>query len=438
MGYLSIDGVPLSQYRIVYPAGAERSVGSDLACYYTAIALADYLYENAGIQLEVASDSKEAVTYEILLGQTNRAASKTYVNVSLDKEQYLLLQNGDDIVMMGNSYMVGGAAGALIHTYLTTDKRGEDVNADNLPTTPTPQKFTFQKATSAILMIGDGMGNNHIESTLASGKLKSFIARDLPHQSFCTTASQSVITGKVGYTDSAAAATALATGYKTLNGYVGLDANKTERQNIRELAHKSGARTGVLTTDDITGATPAGFLCHHNKRSDSAILKQQIDALKDRNKIDYCTGSVSNLQTPARDALLKLSKDESNFFMMIEEAHIDKRSHEGNKSLGRMQDCVVRYNQCIAYVIAFVMLHPDTALIITADHETGGLARQTDGRYIFTEQVSATSWQHTNTNVPIFALGAGVETLVSAGTVTDNTAVAKHIAGIFGATGFGQ
>ena len=438
MGHLSIDGVPLSSYRIVYPKGADKSTGAALSSYYTAIALSDYLLENAGVILETVSDKNDKAEYEILVGETNRQASKSYASTPLQSDEYLLVKSGNAIVMLGNSYMVGGAAGALIHTYLSTDKRGEDINATNLPTTASPKTYTFKKATSAILMIGDGMGNSHIDATLASDKLERFIARDLPSISTCTTASQSVLNSDKGYTDSAAAATALATGYKTVNGYLGLDASKISRQNVRELAHESGARTGVLTTDSITGATPAGFLCHHKSRSDSEELQKQIDYLKSQSKIDYCKGSVTDLATPARDALLQLSANESSFFMMIEEAHIDKRSHEGNVSLSRMQDCVVRYNRCIAYVIAFVMLRADVALIITADHETGGLEKQPSGEYVFTNQTSADYWQHTNQNAPIFALGEGVEALVKDGAQTDNTLVAKHVASIFGAGSFGQ
>ena len=126
------------------------------------------------------------------------------------------------------------------------------------------------------------------------------------------------------------------------------------------------------------------------------------------------------------------------FFIMIEEAHIDKYSHKGDTSMARMQECVVRYNRTIAYAIAFVMLHPDTALIITADHETGGLTKQADGRYVFENATSATYWEHTNNNAPIFGLGEGVDELIKAGTITDNTLIAKHIAGIFGETAFGQ
>ena len=217
-----------------------------------------------------------------------------------------------------------------------------------------------------------------------------------------------------------------------------MDENKVSRENVRELAHAAGANTGVLTTDAITGATPSGFLCHYKDRNATSTLQKQIDALIDEKKIDYCKGSVSNLATPARTALNALSADGADFFIMIEEAHIDKRSHEGDTSMSRMQDCVVRYNQCIAYVIAFVMLHPDTALIITADHETGGLTKQPDGSYVFENETSTDYWQHTNNHAPIFALGEGVDGLVQSGTITDNTLVAKHIAGIFGDANFGE
>lgn len=438
LGNLSIDGVPLSDYTIVFPAGAEQSNDVTLLTYYAALAFSDYIFANAGIKLKLAPDSKKETKYEILIGNTSREASKAVASTKLAADEYLLMKSGSKIVMQGNTYMVAGAASALANIHFKSEGANTDINVTDLPTTPTPAKFTFEKATSAILMIGDGMGNGHIDATLASGKLKSFVARTLPHQAACTTASESVLNNKIKYTDSAAAATALATGYKTINGYLGMDSSKTSRQNIRELAHSVGARTGVLTTDAITGATPAGFLCHHDDRGDSSTLQQQINQLKENGGIDYCTGSVNTLVTPARTALTKLSEENGRFFMMIEEAHIDKYSHKGTNSMTSMQECVMRYNHCIAYAIAFVMMHPDTALIITADHETGGLEKDSEGNYVFTNQTSKSYWQHTNANAPIFALGEGVDALVKSGTIVDNTDVAKHIAGIFGSTNFGK
>lgn len=438
LGDLTINGTPLSRYKIVYPASAKGATDASLIAYYTAIALADYLEQNGGLRLKVSDDAATEAEYEILIGTTNRTASQKVKGTKLNAGDYLLLTDGNKLVLWGDSYMVAGAAGALMNVHFKSQGMNVAIDATDIPTTPTPKTFVFEKATSAILMIGDGMGSTHVDATLDSGKLTNFVARDLPYQSLCTTASQSVLDKEKGYTDSAAAATALATGYKTVNGYLGMDKNKTAQQNVRELAHAMGAQTGVLTTDDITGATPAGFLCHHNKRDDTSTLQKQINELTKNGEIDYCKGEVSTLSTHARTALNQLALDNGDFFFMIEEAHIDKRSHEGNKSMSKMQDCVVRYNDCIAYVIAFVMLHPYTALIITADHETGGLEKQQDGSYKFTNNTSATYWQHTNNNAPIFALGYGVETLVQSGVVTDNTLVAKHIASIFGANNFGQ
>ena len=435
---LSIDGVPLSEYTIVFPAGADQSNDTTLLTYYTALALSDYILDKAGIKLKLAPDSKKETEYEILVGNTSREASRAVASTKLAADEYLLMKSGSKIVMQGSTYMVAGAASALANIHFKSEGANTDIDLTDLPTSPTPAKFTFEKATSAILMIGDGMGNGHIDATLASGKLKSFVARELPHQGACTTASESVLSNKIDYTDSAAAATALATGYKTLNGYIGMDSSKTARQNVRELAQSVGARTGVLTTDAITGATPAGFLCHNDARGDTAILQDQIDLLIENGEIDYCKGSVSTLVSPARKALTQLSAEGSRFFMMIEEAHIDKHSHKGTNSMNSMQECVMRYNHCIAYAIAFVMLHPSTALIITADHETGGLEKDSEGNYVFTNKTSKSYWQHTNANAPIFALGEGVDTLIKANTVVDNTDVAKHIAGIFGSTSFGK
>ena len=437
VGHLSINGVPLQEYTIVYPKAAKDSTSSPLITYYTAIALADFLYENAGILLDVVPDSTASSDYELLIGNTSRPESKAVTGTTLADDEYLLMQSGSKIVMMGNSHMVAGAASALVNQHFKSQGVNVDIDATAIPTTAQGKTFTFEKATSAILMIGDGMGNNHINATLADNTLKDFVARDLPYQTFCTTSSQSVLNGKTTYTDSAAAATALATGYKTLNGYVGMDPSKTSRQNIREVAHAAGARTGVLTTDVITGATPAGFLCHHSKRSDESTLQKQINNLNKNGQIDYCLGSVSTLADNARNALNQLSADGSSYFLMIEEAHIDKRAHNAN--MQSMQDCVVRYNECIAYVIAFVMLHPYTALIITADHETGGL-ELINGEYVFTNQPDPTEeyWQHTDEKAPAFGIGDGVEELLKSDTVIDNTDIAKFVAAIYGNTKFGQ
>lgn len=437
VGNLSVNGTPLRDYTIVYPNNADTK---DPITYYTAINLADYLLKNAGIKLNVVSDSAREVENEILIGATTRSASKTVDTSALSKNEYYLHTAGKKIVMQGKSYLVAGAAGELINNHFKSQGTNVDIDATAIPTAPQKKAFTFQAATSAILLIGDGMGNNHINYTLEKGILDHFLAHDLPYESTCITKSQSVINGDVKYTDSAAAATALATGYKTLNRYLGLDASKVQRQNVRELAHEKGAKTAVITTDALTGATPSGFLCHHNDREDSKTLQRQIDQLVDNGKVDYVYGKNTELITPTREGLNLISEGENSFFVMIEEAHIDKKAHYANSQ--GVWDSVTRYNEVICYVVAFVMMHPDTALIITADHETGGLTKNEDGSYSFenfayTEKDGDDYYQHTSTETPIFALGDGVDTLFAGGSI-DNTDVAKFIASIYGDSNFGQ
>ena len=429
---LSINGVDIKNYKIVYPKDSDRIT------YFTAVALADYVNSNLGYKLEVVDDSKEESEYEFLVGVTNRTVSTEAAKISLGDDKYILWQTGNKIVMQGASYYVGAAAGEFVNKYANASGNNVTLDVTGLPTTAKAATFTFPKATSAILMIGDGMGQSHIDMTIKTQKIDEFVAARLPVVTTCKTYSQSVINGVATYTDSAASATALATGYKTLNGYLGMipvdELTNQSVQNVRELAHSKGYNTAVVTTDVITGATPSGFLCHLDNRNDSAVLQEQIDALVAENAVDYVWGATSSslrrqLVPKTREALGQISANNENFFIMIEEAYIDKNSH--NNDHESTMNCVERYNECIAYCIAFTMLHPTTALIITADHECGGITADGDN-YIYTSN------NHTNTNVPLFALGGGVKEWVDSTYALENIDVAKHIASIFGATEFGQ
>ena len=86
---------------------------------------------------------------------------------------------------------------------------------------------------------------------------------------------------------------------------------------------------------------------------------------------------------------------------------------------------------CIAYVVEFVLCHPDTALVITADHECGAIKENTDGSFVYTSD------NHSTANVPVYALGKGMGSIFNGKTV-DNTMIPKTLAKIFGATKFGE
>ena len=116
------------------------------------------------------------------------------------------------------------------------------------------------KPKNIILFIGDGMGEAQIKATEAyfsGGKKMSF--RNFPSQGWMTTHSKDK-----AITDSAAAATAMATGIKTNNGYVGRDPQAIDQTNIFELYKMYHRLTGIVTTVSISHATPAGFAAHQD------------------------------------------------------------------------------------------------------------------------------------------------------------------------------
>lgn len=422
VGNISINGTPLTEYVVVIPKKA------DLYTVYAADNFVNWILEYTGVSLDVVDDSSTEKECEILIGQTNRKETASAATATLEDGTFLLKTDGKKIVMLGKNHMVGGAASELAHNYIAKDNTGADIDITNIPTENTVKKFEFKEAKNAILMIGDGMGFNHIKLALTT-KIDNFSANDLPNMGEVITASVSVQTGSKKYTDSAAAATALSTANKTINGYLGVDKNGVTHMNIREYAHSIGCNTGVLTTDVITGATPGGFLVHINSRNKTDEIQAQINELIKNDLIDYCQGSVGKkLPDETENALYQLSNDKSRFFMMIEEGYIDKRSH--SNLIEGVKTEVALFNEAVTYAIEFTLMHPDTVLIVTADHETGGITLKNDGNYVFTSD------NHTNVNVGVFAIGYGTEYFN--GNTVDNTDIPKFIAKIYGNNNFGK
>ncbi len=423
MGAISINGTNIKEYKVVYPKDG------DLVTRYTAIALCDYIYDNAGVKLEAVDDSTAAADYEILVGDTNRAESNIGIDLGTDK--YSLSVSGKKIVLQGDYRMVGAAAGTLVNDYFANS--GKPVDVTTLPSAPAAASYTFKKATSGIMMIGDGMSRLHFDAAIDTKVIPEFVADKLPNKAMCTTASYSVLYQGKSYTDSAASATALSSGYKTINGYLGMNHQKQEKQNIRELAHSTGAKTAVVTTDKITGATPGGFLCHYHDRNGTSQLQSQIDKLVANGQVNYTYGAGKNntadLTHYAREALSIISEGGSNFFIMIEEAYIDKNSH--NNDLTKTTKSVQIYNDVIAYCIAYTMIRGDVMLVITADHDCGNLTKKANGDYVYTSD------NHTNKDVPVFALGDGAAELINKDKI-DNTDIPKAFAKIFGNDNFGN
>lgn len=427
LGTIKIDGVNLSNYTVVIPKNANT-----LFPYYAALNLIDYLQLEAGITLPLVYDDTPETDYEIVIGKTNRAESLSAEKARPSTNQYILKKVGTSIYMYGKTYMVGGAVSEFVNSYLEPEAGADVIDVVGLPESNLTKAFTFPKeASSAILLIGDGMGQKHIDYTYAK-RDDTFLAEYLDNVGSCTTFPYGGSATSTKYTDSAASATALATGYKTKNSYLGVDHNNKTLLNVRELASETGAKTAVLTSDVITGATPAGFLCHHNSRKATTTLQDQINQLrrKDKNLL-YSTSVNSNkgqLLPKTREILYALANEGETYFAMIEEAYIDKESH--NNDLDDMETCILRYNDVIGYCIQFVMLHPETALVITADHECGGLTLNSNGSF------SYTSGDHTNAKVPVFAIGPGTDMFDD--TTVDNTDIGKFLGSVYTDEAFGD
>ena len=320
---------------------------------------------------------------------------------------------------------------------------------------------------NVILMIADGMGVNDIENArnFAEDKFSYGLAMDfLPARGTCTTHSDSS-----DVTDSAAAATALATGVKTTNSFVGMDPDGQPVKNVCEVAREQGKKIGVVTNDDMTGATPSGFLVHHNSRDDTVALWDQMVAAgpdvligngeyamreiglsenslaaldnylvapnfskfttvldKDPEKPFYgfLASNVyesDNFLAYSTEIALNRLENEKGFFLMVEGCGTDKSGHKNNLE-GKLSS-VVTFDRAVAVAMAYCLKHPDTVLIITADHECGGVSLPADRATKDTITFSTTD--HTGQDVVLLALGYGTQQFH--GQVSDNTDIAKFM-----------
>ncbi len=415
----------LSLYTIVYP--------SEYTKYemYAAELLSDFVEDAFDIVLPMTDDTAAETEYEFLIGDTNRAASDT--GVSLEGEEYLLQSVDKQVVLQGADYMIGGAVGALTYQYM---KDGAVINS-GISAAADPAVYTPLPATGVILMIGDGMGYNHIAAAnlqfgLRDETWNGFDAQKLPHQGSVSTY---CLDGKLlptenvfqkTITDSAASGTAMATGWKTYSTYLGVNYLGEPLLNVREVASDLGYKTGILTTDEAFKATPAAFTVHNTSRYDYTGIEAAQQALLDSGELAYLRGEVGDdLLTCTKEVLDTVSTDSDGFFVMIEEAYIDILSVPG-KSVMELLQAVARLDGAVEYAMTFAAAHPDTVLIVTADHETGDLSELGN---------VTNNGAHTMKDVPIFAMGEGTEFFEDRR--IENNEIGQFIASVYGVDDFG-
>ncbi len=341
---------------------------------------------------------------------------------------------------------------------------------------------------NVILMIGDGMGLATV--TLARLSLAA-PSTSLSMDSMKYTGFAMSHSANATVTDSAAAGTALATGYKTNNGMISTLPDGTVVQTILEAAGRKNKATGLLTTVTITHATPAVFGSHVKARADEAeiapqYLDRRIDVLMGGGRYYFMpksqegskraderdllaeakTAGYSVVDTPeamtgvttgkllglfqmsslsadgpvppladmTAKAIELLSQDKDGFFLMVEGGQIDWQAHN-NDQAGTVRH-MMDFDAAVARALEFARKKKDTLVIVTADHETGGLT------IIYPDKDSTdpfkcawTTKGHSGCNLPILADGPGAEMFTG---VLDNTDIPKRIAKLWGIPAFGS
>ena len=258
-------------------------------------------------------------------------------------------------------------------------------------------------ADSVILMIGDGMGSNHLKCAAFD---KPLYLTSLPIRGDIHTRSADAV-----ITDSAASATAYSCGQKTNNSFLGKLPDQKNCETIAEEAVRRNYAVGIYSNDKATGATPSAFYAHTISRNDDKTI--DADRAKAAQVMDIAV-PVEKISDEISPRLNKLhyTDNKKGFFAMFEGAKIDKRSHD-NK-LEEMKRELYDFDYAVMKASDFVYKHPDTTLIVLADHETGGLTD--DCRY--------TSTWHTAQDIPVYAYGKHAELFKG---VQDNTDIYKKI-----------
>ena len=315
------------------------------------------------------------------------------------------------------------------------------------------------KPKNIIILIGDGMGINYVGASLLQDP-------NSPFKEFKTIGLSITCSADKLITDSAAGATAIATGYLTNNKYISVDTFGNPLYTIFEHAEKLGLSTGVVVTATVTHATPGAFLGHSISRYDQNLIASQMaaqnfdviiggglkyflpkslsgerednrnlleslnsknyslpknyselkslpksitklyalfemDGLPESSKRDYSLGDLT------KTALNHLKNDKDGFVLMVEGSQIDwaGHDHKSKELIDEMKD----FSSAVTEALNFAKKDGNTLVVITSDHETGGMSITKGNRDGSELELSYSSGNHTPSPVGIFAFGPGEE-----------------------------
>ncbi len=324
-----------------------------------------------------------------------------------------------------------------------------------------------------ILLIGDGMSFAHVQAGILASETPLYIEQ-FKNIGFIHTSSANDFV-----TDSGAAGTALASGIKTNNQFIGMDPDSNAVKSILHIASDNGLSTGIVVSCAVTHATPAAFVAHQPHRNMTEeialdFLDTEIDVIigggrdhfmnrgDGRNLLEdleakgfhiagdmdeareVSDGRLAALVAPnhppkytenrgdllpdgTRIALDLLSRNRDGFFLMVEGSQIDWGGHDNDVDyvIAEMLD----FDRAVGRALEFARQDGETLVIVTSDHDTGGMGIHGFDPETRTVVAEWTTGGHTGLIQPVFAWGPGSEEFRG---IYENTGVFDRMLEAFG------
>jgi alkaline phosphatase len=315
------------------------------------------------------------------------------------------------------------------------------------------QKVKAKTPKRVIFLIGDGMGLAQI-----SGAMSGYQGRNA-FERFTYIGLSKTKSADNYVTDSGAGATVFSIGKKAKNGAIGVDSAEKSSEGLFEKLKKANWGTGVVATSSVTHATPASFYAHvpsrkmeeqiaefllkgncdiaigggqkfFNQRTiDSRNIFEELKPLGftiktdtvfepiDAKKLVYtlAQNGMKTMQEGRGDYLLQatklaqtnLLKYYGNYFLMVEGSQIDWGGHANDYEYMKAE--LLDFNTVLNQVLDAAIKDGETLVIVTADHETGGLSLLENKENPATFTPNYVSKGHSGIMVPVFAFGPGAE-----------------------------
>ena len=309
------------------------------------------------------------------------------------------------------------------------------------------------KAVNVIYMIGDGMSLPQVYAAMLASH-EDMVFSQFPYIGVVDTHSASN-----AITDSSAGGTALASDHKTKNGMLGMNPDSIPVKTVMEVLSEQGKETGIVVTSYVTHATPAAFYAkvpyrrqyediavqmaenpyinliigggmkHFTSRSDSVNLVERMEnelgwkvydtladidvtckkyaVIADKNHMPKAADRGDFLPRAMKTALQSLDSAQNGFFLMVEGSQIDFACHANDSTW--MMDEMMDFNYAVQVALDYAKEHDNTLVVVTADHETGGLTLpDPNGKYTDVT-FNYSSKSHTCLPVMVYAYGPGAE-----------------------------